>query len=104
MGKCGELGGCGSAVWVRWLLSGPVNFRCGADRLQVHLRDVLGLMPLARYQFESLNSPADHPATPASMRSRAIVWSTQKRKIAGNKVCPPGGPQPGSCAKTTSQS
>ena len=29
-----------------WLVSAPVDFRCGADRLLVHVREVLGRDPL----------------------------------------------------------
>jgi len=43
--KTDGLGGAGSAcAW--WLVSAPVDFRCGADRLLVHVREVLGREPL----------------------------------------------------------
>lgn len=41
MGRRGKVGGLGLAVWVWWLVGGPVDFRCGADRLLVHVREVL---------------------------------------------------------------
>ena len=46
MGKRGKGSGIGSAVWVWWLVSAPVDFRCGADRLLVHVRETLGREPL----------------------------------------------------------
>ena len=42
MGKKVEDGGVGSAVSAWWLVSAPVDFRCGADRLLVHVREGLG--------------------------------------------------------------
>ena len=36
----------GSSVSAWWLVSAPVDFRCGADRLLVHVREVLGRDPL----------------------------------------------------------
>jgi transposase len=38
--------GIGSGVFAWWLVSAPVDFRCGADRLLVHVREVLGRDPL----------------------------------------------------------
>jgi transposase len=35
-----------SEVSARWLVSAPVDFRCGADRLLVYVREVLGREPL----------------------------------------------------------
>jgi len=46
MGRRGKVGGFGPAVWVWWLVSGPVDFRCGADRPLVHVREVLEREPL----------------------------------------------------------
>lgn len=46
MGKRVKGSGIGSAVTGWWLVSAPVDFRCGADRLLVHLREVLGRDPL----------------------------------------------------------
>ena len=44
MGK--RSGGLGPVVWVWWLVGVPVDFRCGADRLLVLAREVLGHEPL----------------------------------------------------------
>jgi transposase len=38
--------GMGSGVSAWWLVSAPVDFRCGADRLLVHVREVLAREPL----------------------------------------------------------
>jgi len=46
MGRQGKVGGFGPAVWVWWLVGSPVDFRCGADRLLVHVREVLEHGPL----------------------------------------------------------
>lgn len=46
MGRRGNVGGFGPPVWVWWLVSGPVDFRYRADRLLVHVREVLGREPL----------------------------------------------------------
>ena len=46
MGKKVEDGGIGSALCAWWLVSAPVDFRCGADRLLVHVREALGRDPL----------------------------------------------------------
>ena len=36
----------GLAISAWWLLSAPVDFRCGVDRLLVHVREALGRDPL----------------------------------------------------------
>ena len=46
MGKKVEDGGVGSSVSAWWLVSAPVDFRCGADRLLVHVREALCRDPL----------------------------------------------------------
>jgi transposase len=46
MGKKIEGLETGLAVSAWWLVSAPVDFRCGADRLLVHVREVLGRDPL----------------------------------------------------------
>lgn len=51
MGKRGKTGGIGPVVWVWWLVGAPVDFRCGADRLLVHTREVLGHDPLEGSAF-----------------------------------------------------
>jgi len=47
MGKRDESSGLGVGAGVSawWLVSSPVDFRCGADRLLVHVREVLGRDP-----------------------------------------------------------
>lgn len=40
----GVSGGERPCAW--WLVSAPVDFRCGADRLLLYVRDVLGREPL----------------------------------------------------------
>ena len=46
MGKKIEGLGRGLGVSAWWLVSAPVDFRCGADRLLVHVREALGRDPL----------------------------------------------------------
>ncbi|MEO7065386.1 MAG: IS66 family insertion sequence element accessory protein TnpB [Rhodanobacter sp.] len=46
MGKKMDEIDIGLAVSIWWLLSAPVDFRCGADRLLVHVREALGRDPL----------------------------------------------------------
>ncbi len=46
MGKKIEGSERGLAVSAWWLVSAPVDFRCGADRLLVHVREALGRDPL----------------------------------------------------------
>ncbi len=38
--------GMGPGVCAWWLVSAPVDFRCGADRLLVYVREVLAREPL----------------------------------------------------------
>lgn len=45
-GRRGKVGNFGPAVWVWWLVSGSVDFRCGADRLLVRVRQVLEREPM----------------------------------------------------------
>lgn len=49
MGK--RSGGMGPQVWVWWLVGAPVDFRCGADRLLVRARELLGSEPLEGTAF-----------------------------------------------------
>ncbi|WP_049621154.1 IS66 family insertion sequence element accessory protein TnpB [Frateuria defendens] len=46
MGKKVKDSGIGPGVTAWWLVGAPVDFRCGADRLLVHVREVLGRDPL----------------------------------------------------------
>ncbi len=46
MGKKVEGFDMGLALSVWWLVCAPVDFRCGADRLLVHVREALGRDPL----------------------------------------------------------
>lgn len=46
MGKKVESFDMGLALSVWWLVCAPVDFRCGADRLLVHVREALGREPL----------------------------------------------------------
>ena len=46
MGKRVEGLDKGLAISAWWLVSAPVDFRCGADRLLVHVREALGRDPL----------------------------------------------------------
>lgn len=43
------------AVSASWLVSAPVDFLCGADRLLVHLREALGRDPLDGSAYELSN-------------------------------------------------
>ena len=46
MGLLGRSPDSGDRVHAWWLVSAPVDFRCGADRLLVHVREVLKRDPL----------------------------------------------------------
>ena len=46
MGLLGRSPDSGDRVHAWWLVSAPVDFRCGADRLLVHVREVLKRNPL----------------------------------------------------------
>lgn len=57
MGMQGGLFG-GSRLTIFWMVAAVVDFRCGADRLLVHVREVLGRDPLDGSAFVFCNRRA----------------------------------------------
>lgn len=79
----------GAVLRIFWLVVEAVDFRCGADRLLVHVREVLGHAPLMGSAYVFRNR-----------RSRRIkvlvvdaqgVWLATRRLHAGRFVWPTGG-------------
>jgi transposase len=79
----------GSEVSAWWLVSTPVDFRCGADRLLVYVRDVLGREPLdgSVYVFRNRGT--------TRMKVLVVdaqgVWLSARRLHQGRFVWPAAG-------------
>jgi transposase len=86
MGRRGKVGGIGPGVWVWWLVSGPVDFRCGADRLLVHVREVLGQEPLDGSAFVFRNRRGTR--LKVLVVDAQGVWLAQRRLHHGRFVLP----------------
>lgn len=86
MGRRGKVGGFGPAVWVWWLVSGAVDFRCGVDRLLVHVREVLGLEPLDGSAFVFRNRRGTR--LKVLVVDAQGVWLAQRRLHRGRFVLP----------------
>jgi transposase len=86
MGRRGKIGGFGPAVWVWWLVSGAVDFRCGVDRLLVHVRDVLGREPLDGSAFVFRNRRGTR--LKVLVVDAQGVWLAQRRLHRGRFVLP----------------
>jgi transposase len=86
MGKRGKVGGFGPAVWVWWLVNAPVDFRCGADRLLVHTREVLGREPLDGSAFVFRNRRGTR--LKVLVVDGQGVWLAQRRLHHGRFVLP----------------
>ena len=89
MGKKAMGLGVDTSLQARWLVSAPVDFRCGADRLLVHVREVLGREPLdgSAYVFRN----------PRNSRLKVLmvdaqgVWLSVRRLQEGRFVWPSAG-------------
>lgn len=86
MGKRGKVGGFGPAVWVWWLVSGAVDFRCGADRLLMHVREVLERKPLDGSAFVFRNRRGTR--LKVLVVDAQGVWLAQRRLHHGRFVLP----------------
>ena len=76
-GRQGKVGGFGPAVWVWWLVGSSVDFRCGADRLLVHVREVLEREPLDGSAFVFRNRRGTR--LKALVVDAQGVWLAQRR-------------------------
>ena len=86
MGRRGKVCGIGPAVWVWWLVGGPVDFRCGADRLLVHVREVLEREPLDGSAFVFRNRRGTR--LKVLVVDAQGVWLAQRRLHRGRFVLP----------------
>ena len=86
MGRRSKVGGFGPAVWVWWLVSGAVDFRCGADRLLVHVREVLEREPLDGSAFVFRNRRGTR--LKVLVVDAQGVWLAQRRLHRGRFVLP----------------
>ena len=68
----------GLAISAWWLLSAPVDFRCGADRLLVHVRETLGRDPLDGSAYVFCNR--------RSSRMKVLVVDTQGVWLATRRL------------------
>ena len=86
MGKkaMGLKGGAGAHAW--WLVSAPVDFRCGADRLLVYVREVLGREPLDSSVYVFCNRRASRMKV--LMVDAQGVWLSVRRLHEGRFVWP----------------
>jgi Transposase and inactivated derivatives len=81
--------GMGSGVSAWWLVSAPVDFRCGADRLLVHVREVLAREPLdgSAYVFRNRRSTR----IKVLVVDAQGVWLSVRRLHQGRFVWPSAG-------------
>ena len=86
MGRRGKVGGVGPAVGVWWLVHGAVDFRCGADRLLVHVREVLQRDPLDGSAFVFSNRRGTR--LKVLVVDAQGVWLAQRRLHRGRFVLP----------------
>lgn len=86
MGRRDKVGGIGPAVWVWWLVGAPVDFRCGADRLLVHVRSALGRAPLDGSAFVFRNRRGSR--LKVLVVDAQGVWLAQRRLHRGRFVLP----------------
>lgn len=88
MGLLGRSSGSVTRVDAWWLVSGPVDFRCGADRLLVHVREVLKRDPLdgSAYVFRNRSGRRLKVLVVDSQG----VWLSARRLHHGRFVWPAG--------------
>ena len=89
MGKKAMGLGVDTSLQARWLVSAPVDFRCGADRLLVHVREVLGREPLdgSAYVFRNRRNSR----LKVLMVDAQGVWLSVRRLHEGRFVWPSAG-------------
>ena len=81
--------GMGPGVCAWWLVSAPVDFRCGADRLLVYVREVLAREPLdgSAYVFRNRRGTR----LKVLMVDAQGVWLSARRLHQGRFVWPSAG-------------
>jgi len=88
MGLSSESTGSGTGLRAWWLVSTPVDFRCGVDRLLVHVREVLERDPLdgSAYVFRNRSG--------RRLKMLVVdgqgVWLSARRLHQGRFVWPAG--------------
>lgn len=87
--KMGGLGGGMAWPCAWWLVSAPVDFRCGADRLLVHVREVLGREPLDGSAYVFRNRRASR--IKVLVVDAQGVWLSVRRLHQGRFVWPSAG-------------
>ncbi len=85
MGKKIEGFDVGVSVSAWWLVSAPVDFRCGADRLLVHVREALGRDPLDGSAYVFCNRRTSR--IKVLVVDRQGVWLLLRRLHQGGFVC-----------------
>ena len=85
MGKKIEGSDIGLTVSAWWLVSAPVDFRCGADRLLVHVREVLGRDPLDGSAYVFCNRRTSR--VKVLVVDVQCVWLSLRRLHQGRFVC-----------------
>ena len=86
MGKKSESMDPCSAVSAWWLVSAPVDFRCGADRLFVYVREALGRDPLDGRAYVFCNRRTSR--IKALVVDGQGVWLSMRRLHQGRFVWP----------------
>lgn len=88
MGILGEAKGSATRLHAWWLVSGPVDFRCGVDRLLVHVREALERDPLdgSAYVFRNRSGSRLKVLVVDSQG----VWLSARRLHRGRFVWPAG--------------
>lgn len=84
MGKAG--GGIGPMVEMWWLVCAPVDFRCGMDRLLVHVRETLQREPLDGSAYVFRNRQANR--LKVLVVDAQGVWLAMRRLHHGRFFCP----------------
>lgn len=88
--KAGGLGSTGRAcAW--WLVSAPVDFRCGADRLLVHVREVLGREPLDGSAYIFRNRRASRIKV-LRVDAQGVWLSARRSSLIANTCAAPESP------------
>ena len=89
MGKQVKSSVIGAGVFAWWLVSAPVDFRCGADRLLVQVREALGRDPLDGSAYVFCNRRATR--LKVLVVDAKGVWLCMRRLHRGRLVWPRSG-------------